>query len=61
MQTKEFIEKVLRINPDIIYTSPYTRTQETAQIIQTIFKDYLNKEVEIKVDESLENLEASSD
>jgi broad specificity phosphatase PhoE len=53
MQTPEFIEKVLRIHPDIIYSSPFTRAQQTAETIQTIIKDHLGKKVKIKIDETL--------
>lgn len=53
MQTPEFIEQVLRIAPDTIYTSPFVRAQETAEIIQTIIKDHLGKKVKIKIEETL--------
>jgi len=57
MQKPEFIEEVLRINPDIIYCSPLTRTKQTAEIVQIIIKDQLGKKIKIKIDESLSNNE----
>lgn len=53
MQSKEFIERVLRINPDIIHTSPSTRSVETAEAVVEIMKLYRNKKVKIKTDEKL--------
>jgi broad specificity phosphatase PhoE len=53
MKEQEFIEKVLRTNPDIIYTSPSLRTIQTAEEIVKIMKDYRNKKIKIKIDERL--------
>ncbi len=53
MQHPKFIEQVLRINPDIIYTSPSTRTVQTAEEVVEIMKLYRNKHVEIKTEEKL--------
>ncbi len=53
MQDKKFIEQVLRINPDIIYTSPATRAIQTAEEIANIMKKYRNKKVKIKQEEKL--------
>lgn len=53
MQKPEFIEKVLRINPDMIYSSPFTRARQTAEILQIIIKDHLGKKVKIKIDDNL--------
>lgn len=53
MQEETFIEKVLRIHPDIIYTSPATRAKETAQEIAKIIKTYRNRDVDIKEEEKL--------
>jgi len=48
MKQPEFIEKILRINPDTIYTSPLLRAKQTAQAIANLIKEYRNKEVNIK-------------
>lgn len=53
-----FIENVLRINPDVIYTSDLIRAQQTAQEIQTILSTYRNKTVEIITDVRLANADA---
>lgn len=53
MKTNEFIETVLRTNPDIIYTSPALRTKQTAEGVVAILKAYANKKVKIKEDERL--------
>jgi broad specificity phosphatase PhoE len=53
MKEQEFIEKVLRTNPDIIYTSPSLRTIQTAEEIVKIMKEYRNKKIKIKIDERL--------
>ncbi|MEI7920176.1 MAG: phosphoglycerate mutase family protein, partial [bacterium] len=48
MKESEFIENVLRINPEIIYTSPLPRAKETAKIVANIIEEYRNKKIEIK-------------
>lgn len=53
MQDPEFIEQVLRINPDIMYASPSRRTVETAEEVAKIMKLYRNKKVEIEIDDKL--------
>lgn len=53
MQDQQFIEKILRINPDIIYTSPSLRTIQTADEAAKIMKLYRSKKVKIKTDERL--------
>ena len=53
MQDSKFIERVLRINPDIIYASPSTRSVETAEAVVEIMKLYRDKKVKIKTDEKL--------
>jgi bisphosphoglycerate-dependent phosphoglycerate mutase len=53
MDEKEFIKKVLRINPDIIYSTNLIRSQKTAQQIKKILKEYLNKDIEIIEEEKL--------
>ncbi len=53
MQDKKFIEQILRINPDIIYTSPATRAIQTAEEVASIIEIYRNKKVDIKQDERL--------
>ena len=54
----QFIEHVLRINPDVIYTSDLIRAQQTAQEIQNILSTYRNKTVEIITDVRLANADA---
>ena len=49
MEQKDFIEKVIRINPDVIYTSNILRAKQTADKIKQILKDSLWKEVEIRI------------
>jgi len=53
MKDPKFIENVLRINPDIIYTSPSLRTVQTAEEVANIMKIYRGKKVKIKKDEKL--------
>lgn len=53
MKDKKFIEQVLRMNPDVIYTSPATRTIQTAEEVAKIMKEYRNKKVKIKQEEKL--------
>jgi len=49
MEQKDFIEKIIRINPDVIYTSNILRAKQTAEKIKDILKQYLEKNVEIKI------------
>jgi phosphohistidine phosphatase SixA len=58
MQDPKFIEQVLRINADIIYVSPATRTLQTAEEVQKIMKIYRNKDIEIKTEEKLRSGES---
>lgn len=53
MQEQKFIEQVLRVNPDVIYTSPSLRTAQTAQEIAGVMKTYRDKKVKIKIEEKL--------
>ena len=53
MKDDSFIEKILRVDPDIIYTSPSLRTMQTAEEVAKILKLYRNKKIEIKLDERL--------
>lgn len=53
MKDPKFIEQVLRINPDIIYTSPSLRTVQTAEEVVNIMKEYRGKKIKIKTDEKL--------
>lgn len=53
MKDKKFIEQVLRMDPDVIYTSPATRAIQTAEEIARIMKDIRGKKVKIKKDEKL--------
>ena len=57
MKDQRFIENVLRINPDIIYTSPAKRAIQTAEETAKIIKEYRNKKVRIKIDEKLQSEE----
>jgi phosphohistidine phosphatase SixA len=41
MMKNTFIEKVVRINPDIIYVSEFARAQETAKKVVEIIKEYI--------------------
>jgi phosphohistidine phosphatase SixA len=41
MEKKDFIEKVIRINPDVIYTSNILRAQQTANRIKQILEESL--------------------
>ncbi len=47
LTSPEFIEQVVRINPDIIVTSDFLRAQQTAEGVQKVLQDYLWKDVEI--------------
>ena len=53
MQDQKFIENVLRVNPDIIYTSTALRAIQTAEEVVKIMKQYRGKKVKIKTDEKL--------
>ncbi len=49
MLEKDFIENIIRINPDIIYTSDILRAKQTANIIKFIVEKYLNKNIEVVI------------
>ncbi len=53
MNDKKFIEKIIRINPEVIYSSYIKRALITAKTIQQIIKKYLSRDIEIIVDEWL--------
>lgn len=53
MKDQKFIEQVLRIDPDVIYTSPALRTIQTAEEVAKIMKEYRGKKVKIKKDKKL--------
>jgi broad specificity phosphatase PhoE len=55
MKSAKFVEEVLRVQPEIIYSSSFLRAQETAKAVQDIMKEYLGKKVKIKIDETLSN------
>jgi broad specificity phosphatase PhoE len=40
MNDKKFIEDVIKINPDVIYSSPLKRTMQTAEKFVEILKEY---------------------
>ena len=47
LESKDFIEQVIRVNADVIYVSPSVRAVETAEWVKKVLKDYVNKEIEI--------------
>lgn len=53
MKDKVFIEKILRVNPDIIYSSNLLRAIQTAENAKEIIKQYTGKQIEIKIDQEL--------
>lgn len=53
MEDKKFIEDIIRVSPDVIYSSPTRRTIQTAEKLAEILKEYTGKIIEIKINESL--------
>ena len=53
LQSDQFKESLIAINPDIILYSPTTRTTQTAQSCSQILKDYCNKDVLMVQEERL--------
>ncbi|MEI6673375.1 MAG: class I tRNA ligase family protein [bacterium] len=53
-ENKEFIEQVLRINPDIIYINSTESTIQTSEAVREIFKNYRNKDINIITNKKLE-------
>ena len=53
MEDETFISKVLRLDLDKIYTSHAQRAKQTADRIQEIYKEYINKDIEVIEDEKL--------
>jgi phosphohistidine phosphatase SixA len=53
MEDETFISKVLRLDLDKIYTSHAQRAKQTADRIQEIYKEYINKDIEIIENEKL--------
>lgn len=53
LKTEDFATKVLRLELDKIYSSHANRTMQTAKIIQQIYKEKLNKDIEIVEEEKL--------
>lgn len=49
LDAQEFIEQVIRLQPDVIVCSDFLRTQQTAEGVQKILKEYLGKEAELVV------------
>jgi len=47
LEDKDFIQNVIRIDPDVIYCSGIDRAKKTAEAVQKILKEYSSKEVEI--------------
>ncbi len=56
---KVSVEKMISENniPDIIYSSPIVRTQETAEIVKQVLKEKTGKDVEIKLDSRLREMQ----
>lgn len=56
---KVSVEKMISENniPDIIYSSPIVRTQETAEIVKQVLKEKTGKDVEIKIDSRLREMQ----
>lgn len=48
LQEKSFIEKIIRINPDIVYISDTKESESTAEKISFILKEFSGKDVSIK-------------
>lgn len=55
---QEWISNILRINPNVIYTSKLQRAQQTAQEVQNVLMKYRGKTVEVVVDERLATADA---
>ncbi len=53
IQSKQFVEKVVRIQPDIIISTNRLRATQTAEWAQKMLKEYLWKDVEVIVKDSL--------
>jgi phosphohistidine phosphatase SixA len=53
LSTEAFATRVLRLELDKIYTSHANRTTQTAEAVQKIYKEKLNKNLEIIKDERL--------
>ncbi|MBO4516359.1 hypothetical protein J5751_02795 [bacterium] len=53
MNNEVFVSNVLRLNLDKIYTSHAQRAKQTAERIKEIYKEYINKDVEIVENEKL--------
>ncbi len=53
LEEQSFKEKVIRINPQVIYTSPSPRWVETAAWVQKVLKEAYWKDIEIREDERL--------
>jgi phosphohistidine phosphatase SixA len=53
LSTEDFTTKVLRLELNKIYASHSNRTMQTAEVIQKIYKEKLNKDLEIIKDERL--------
>jgi isoleucyl-tRNA synthetase len=53
MQSKEFIEQVLRVNPDVIYSSPFLRTKVTAERVQEILRVHRQKDIPIILEDQI--------
>jgi len=47
MKKENFIQQILRANPDIIYSSTLHRAAQTAERIKDIILEYASKEVHI--------------
>ena len=53
MENEWFVSKVLRLDLDKIYTSHAKRAVQTAERIRNIYKEYINKDIQIVENEKL--------
>ncbi len=51
--SKEFVENIIRIDADVIYTSNIERAVQTAKWAQKVMSDYLWRDVEVIIDDRL--------
>lgn len=48
LESQETLEKIIRLNPDIIIHTPYLRTKATAEHLQTLLKTHCGKTVPLQ-------------
>jgi len=49
LTSPDFIEQVVRIDPEVIICSDFLRAQQTAKWVQNVLREYLNKEIEVEI------------